>query len=94
MTLGLGFERQHRGAPLRAGALGLGQRRAGARALAHDGAQPLGGDEGFVLQPTRLLAELVQLHAHLLATLQQSLELALDLLHGLPQITQAVLALL
>src|SRR6185295_7684070 len=42
-------------------------------------------------QSRRFLARLAELHAHLLAALEQTLELALHLLNGLPEVTEAML---
>jgi hypothetical protein len=74
--------------------LGLGQRDPGRLALAHDAAQPLAGEPHLVLQAHGLLRGLADLHAQLLAPLQQPLELRLDLLERLPEVRQRVVALL
>jgi hypothetical protein len=74
--------------------LGFGERGPRAFTLSADGARALGAHADILLQPHGLLRHLARLHAHLLTALQQALQLALHLLHGLPQVGQAVIALL
>jgi len=84
------LEHARDGGPLGREPLGLAQRRPGRLPLAHDRVQALAGGAHLLVEPHRLLAELAHLHAHLLAPLEQSLELALHLLHALAQVGQRV----
>ena len=92
MTGDLAVQRFDPGATLAADPLGFGQRLARARALADDGGQALRRRPHLFVEAEGLVAQLLQLHAHLLAALQQALELALDLLHRLPEVAQPMLA--
>ena len=55
---------------------------------------PLAQGADFFTEPQLFLRELANLGAHLLPALEQALDLALELLRGLPEIGQAILALL
>ena len=72
--------------------LGLVQRRTRRLALAHDRVETLSGRADLLVQAHRLLAQLPHLHAHLLAPLEQPLQLALHLLHTLAQVGQGMVA--
>ncbi len=74
--------------------LGIAERDAGALALAPNRGLALADGPDLFAQPHRLLAELADLDAHLFAPLEEPLELALHLRDRLPQIGEAVLALL
>src|SRR5215831_238718 len=65
-----------------------------ALALADDRRLALGGRAHLLVESQALLAELADLHAHLLAALEEPLELSLHLRDSLAQIGQPVLALL
>ena len=72
--------------------LGIAERQPDVLPLDDDRRLPLGGRADFLVEPDALLAELADLHAHLLAALEEPLELALHLRHGLPQVRESMLA--
>src|SRR5204863_6110171 len=52
--------------------------------------EPLGRRTAVFGEPDRLVLELTDLHAHLFAALEETLELTLDLLNGLTQIAESM----
>ncbi len=92
VPLDLGGERGRRRPALDDRRLRLGESAPALLALAPERREPLAGDAEVFLQAYGFLVQLPELHAHLLAALQQPLELALHLLHALPQIAEPVLA--
>src|SRR5215467_7514784 len=72
----------------------LGEGADGLLALDAEFGAPVAQRADLLPQAEILLAELADLRAHLLAALQQPLHLALELLRGLPQVGQPILALL
>src|SRR5262249_17173009 len=63
--------------PLGGQPLGVTERHPGALALAHDGRLALADRPDLLAEANGLLVQLADLHTHLLATLQESLELTL-----------------
>jgi len=94
MTLERGLELGRRARALGGDLLGVAEGHPGALALADDRGLTLGRGPHLLVEPQALLAELADLYAHLLAALEQSLELTLYLRDGLTEIRQPVLALL
>ena len=76
--------------PRRGQRLGLAERRRRRRPLARDGDAPLLREPDLPGQPLLLLLQLADLDAHLLATLEQALDLALDLLNALAEVAETV----
>src|SRR5215471_16331444 len=74
--------------------LGVAESLTHALALADDRRLALGGRAPLLVESQALLAELADLHAHLLAALEEPLKLSLHLRDSLAQIGQPVLALL
>src|SRR5207245_1628203 len=94
MALEGGGERVRRPRALHGEPRRLGERLPPGLALADDGAEPIRGRAGLLVKPKRLLGELTELDAHLLASLEQPLELALYLLTRLAEVREPMVALL
>src|SRR5439155_19819798 len=94
VALKVGGERVGRSRALRGEPWGVGERLPAGLALTDDGREPLRRRADLLVEPDRLLAELPELEAHLLAPLEQPLELALHLLDRLAEVREPVVALL
>src|SRR5207249_3720927 len=79
---------------LRRRRLGFLQRRPDSLPFTRQRHGPLFGQARVFGQPHLLIRQLTDLHAHLLAALDESLDLALNLLDSLPEVGEAVLHLL
>src|SRR5262249_46826208 len=88
--------RQLIGGPRALGHEALGLPECAARGLALGGqrVEAFAGDANLLVEPHDLLGGLAQLHAHLLTALEKSLEIRLHFLNALPQVGEAVIALL
>ena len=73
---------------------GLVERTALLVALGREGDPPLREPADLFLEPGLLREQILDLEPHLLPALEQSLRLALDLLHRLPEVSQPVLGVL
>jgi hypothetical protein len=92
MALELRVERSRRRPALGDDRLGFAERHTTEVPLCAERNETLARDPHILVEAYRLFAELADLQTHLLATLEETLQVSLDLLHRLPEITEPMLA--